>query len=62
LVDIHHDFFYKVAKGDKLTSEELHLLSKERDILKDAYNRIKVEKDDPEYETYVGSLGQIVNS
>ena len=40
----------------------MHLLAKQRDILKDAYSRVKIEKEDPEYDTYVGSLGQIVNS
>lgn len=62
LVDINNEFYCKVAKGDALFCEELHVLAKERDIFKDAYSRVKIDKEDPEFETYVGSLGQILNS
>ena len=58
-VELHNEYCLKVAKGDNSVKDEVLQLGKERDQLKDAYERLNFSKKDEDEETYLGTLESI---
>ena len=61
-VALHNDYSLKVAKGDDAVKDELLQLSKERDALRDAFERLSFNSQDSEAETYHGTLDSLNSS
>lgn len=58
--DVRFDYCRKVAKGDQASLNELKTLVNHRDRYLASFNRYEV--NDPEYEVYINTLGEIVNT
>jgi hypothetical protein len=60
-VEVREEYVRKVAKNDPHAKDELATMVGHRDRYALCYSRFE-ETDDPEYETYINTLGEIYNT
>jgi hypothetical protein len=59
-VEMREEYVKKVAKNDPSAVDELKTLVNHRDRYASSYSRFEV--DDPEYQAYINTLGEIYNT